>query len=116
MDKKLIKLYILFLPMIVQQAGSVECFVDYKKSQGNYFVDVDGNVLLDLFGQFGANALGELILYLYLLLWYSTACSDQCYSCARDQNLRAGLLKPRFEALPTFKHICFATVPISPCA
>ena len=34
-------------------------FVDYTRSSGNYVVDVDGNVMLDMFGQYASLAVGK---------------------------------------------------------
>jgi len=42
----------------ILQTGTVHFFVDYESSQGNYVVDADGNVMLDLYCQIASLALG----------------------------------------------------------
>jgi 4-aminobutyrate aminotransferase/(S)-3-amino-2-methylpropionate transaminase len=40
------------------ESGAVHFFVDYQRSKGNFIVDVDGNVLLDVFCQIASLPLG----------------------------------------------------------
>ena len=42
-----------------QQSGTVNFFVDYEKSRGNYVVDADGNILLDTYQQIASLPLGK---------------------------------------------------------
>ena len=42
----------------LQLPAGVHFFADYKSSRGNYIVDADGNVMLDLYGQISSLPIG----------------------------------------------------------
>ena len=54
-------IYQLFL--LFQQTMTIHFFGDYERSRGNFLVDVDGNVFLDLFGQIGSLPVGMLLIF-----------------------------------------------------
>ena len=43
----------------VHHSGGVNFFADYEKSYGNYIVDADNNVMLDLYMQIASLPLGK---------------------------------------------------------
>ena len=45
--------------ILMQLTNTIQTFVDYKSSCGNYMVDADGNVFLDVFQQVGSLPLGK---------------------------------------------------------
>lgn len=63
----------------IHQAPSVKFFADYEKSFGNYLVDADGNIFLDMFMQISSLPLGynhpELIKVALSPRFLSAACS-----------------------------------------
>ena len=44
---------------ILQLTKGMSYFADFEKSKGNYIVDADGNVLLDVFQQIASIPLGQ---------------------------------------------------------
>ena len=50
--------YIMFF-FTLQLTKGMSYFADFEKSKGNYIVDADGNVLLDVFQQIASIPLGQ---------------------------------------------------------
>ena len=46
----------------------MQIFTDYDQSRGNYMVDADGNVLMDLYQQVGSLALGIIIIIIIIII------------------------------------------------
>lgn len=57
MFSEILVVFVFFL----QLTKGMSYFVDFEKSIGNYIVDADGNVLLDVFQQIASVPLGLLI-------------------------------------------------------
>lgn len=103
------------LVLVFQTVESVNFVADFKRSCGNYIVDVDGNTMLDLHQQIASLPLG-----IYLFLFAAYACS----SWSRAHNLIFLLNKKRnlgifcFDEILQFYHsgvkfslfdVCFKT-------
>ena len=62
-SNKVVVVVVVFTPgvlFIVQLTKGMSYFVDFEKSKGNYIVDADGNILLDVFQQIASMPLGLL--------------------------------------------------------
>lgn len=60
-----------------QQSKGTKFFVDFDKSRGNYIVDADGNVMLDVFQQFASAPLG---MWCNFLMYSKVACIQPLHS------------------------------------
>ena len=52
--------------LFTQTTGTMHLVADFEKSRGNYLVDIDGNVMLDIYQQIASLPLGIHFIQIYL--------------------------------------------------